>query len=105
MKEKGNVLSISKSEFIRKVGYKANVTQYAVEDVLEAMEDVLAELFKLVDDYDKVKVRVTRNIQMGAHLSKKTRRRVPGTEEMIDINPRCEPFCKYLSSFLEKIRK
>lgn len=104
MKENGNVLSISKPEFIRMVGANANVVQYAVEAVLDAMEKTLIELFMQMDQYDKIKVRVSKNIQMGARMRKATRRRIPNTGEMMEIEAKCEPFCKYLTSFLEQVR-
>lgn len=105
MKENGNVLSISKSEFIRMVGKKANITQECVESVLEGMEDTLIALFKDVDQYDKIKVRISKNIQMGAKTRKATRRRIPNTGEMIDVPAKCEPYCKFLSTFLSTVRK
>ena len=45
MKEKGSVLSISKADFIKMVGKKANITQECVEAVLDGMEDTLVDLF------------------------------------------------------------
>lgn len=104
MKEKGNVLSISKADFIRYVSVNSNVTQYAVEAVLEGMEKTLIDIFKDVDLYDKIKVRVTKNIQMGAKMGKLTKRKIPGTDDVVEIGPRCEPFCKFLQSFLSAVR-
>ena len=104
MKENGNVLSVSKAEFIRRVSNNAGVFQDSVEAVLEAMEKTLIELFLQLDQYDKIKVRVTRNIQMGARMRKATRRRIPDTGELIEIEAKCEPYCKYLTSFLEQVR-
>lgn len=104
MKENGNILSISKAEFIKLVSDNSGVYQYSVRAVLEAMEDTLVDLFKQMDKYDKVKVRVSRNIQMGARMRKATRRRLPDTGEIVEVEAKLEPFCKYLTSFLEQVR-
>ena len=104
MKEKGNVLSISKQDFIRAVSANSNVTQYAVEAVLDGMERTLINIFRGIDEYDKIKVRVTRNIQMGAKMGQPTRRRLPDTGEIMEIESKCTPFCKFLQSFLSAVR-
>lgn len=105
MKESGNVLSISKSQFVRMVGKNANVTQEAVDAVLQGMQDTLIQLFKKVDHYDKVKVRVSSDIQMGARIRPATRRRIPNTGVMVDVEAKCEPYCKYLTNFLLAVRE
>lgn len=104
MKEKGSVLSISKADFIKMVGKKANITQECVEAVLDGMENTLVDLFQDIDKYDKIKVRVTRNIQIGARMRKATRRRIPNTGEMVDVPEKREPYCKFLKTFLTNVR-
>lgn len=105
MKEKGNVLSVSKSDFIRMVGKKVHITQECVEAVLEGMESTLIDLFQDVEQYDKIKVRVSKNIQMGARMRKATRRRIPDTKELVDVPAKCEPYCRFLKLFLSGVRK
>lgn len=105
MKEKGNVLSISKMEFIKLVSKRSKATQYVTENVLEAMQEVLTDLFQDVEQYDKIKVRVSKDIQMGAVMRRATRRRIPNTGEMVDVPEKCEPYCKFLSSFLDAVRE
>lgn len=104
MKENGNVLSVSKPEFIRMVSKQTNISQECTESVLQGMENTLVDLFQDLNQYDKIKVRVSKNIQMGVRMRKSTRKRIPDTKELVDVPAKCEPYCRFLTSFLSKIR-
>ena len=96
---------IKKKEIANELASKTGFFKSSMEDVVDALEDIIVEKLGEATFDEDVKIKLSKGLTIGAHRVEAREARDPRNQNVIKIPEKVIPYAKFTYTFRQKINE